>query len=150
MEPGTEAIQQDIEAARASMTDKIEQIEASFQGTVDEMKGSVEQTLEKLHQSTEQIKANTNIQQFADDHPWAMFGVSVVAGYMLGSMDDEDLGLLRSEFAILKDAMITVAARNVREAMESNHPQRLVEEFEQGHTERQHMYQSETLASEGR
>ena len=74
MDNPTEPIRQDIENIRTSMTDKMEQIESKIKGTVTETTDSVKRMVDIRHQVSE--------------HPWAALGLSVLAGYALGSIGE--------------------------------------------------------------
>ena len=56
------------------MTDKMEQIESKIKGTVTETNDSVKRMVDIRHQVSE--------------HPWAALGLSVLAGYALGSIGE--------------------------------------------------------------
>lgn len=142
METQTVEIQQEIESVRASLTDKIEQIESTVRGTIEGVQDTVESTVDRIKASTiGQIQQNTNIPQLVQERPLAMVGAAVLAGYMLGSMEQHRLRPLQYELDILKDSMIAVASRSLRETLEDNHPRRLANKFEEGRTEREQVYQ---------
>lgn len=75
MDSSAEPIRQDIENIRSSMTEKMEQIEHKIKGTVDD--------------TTDSVKRMVDVKYQIAEHPWAAVGVSVVAGYVLGSMGDQ-------------------------------------------------------------
>lgn len=72
MDSRTEPIRQDIDAIRDSMTDKMEQIESKIKGTVED--------------TTSSIKRVVDVRYQVGERPWAAFGLSVLAGYALGSL----------------------------------------------------------------
>jgi len=78
MDQRTEPIRQDIDALRDSMTDKMGQIEAKVKSTVDD--------------TTETVKRAFDIKGQAAERPWAAVGLSLLAGYVLGSMGGSNEG----------------------------------------------------------
>src|SRR5690349_12882221 len=76
MDQRTEPIRQDIDNIRDQMTEKIAAIE-------DKVKGQVNDTVENVKQAFD-------IKQQVGDHPWAALGVSLLAGYVLGTLGDSD------------------------------------------------------------
>jgi ElaB/YqjD/DUF883 family membrane-anchored ribosome-binding protein len=76
MDQRTEPIRQDIDHIRDQMTEKIAAIE-------DKVKGQVNDTVENVKQAFD-------IKQQVGDHPWAALGVSLLAGYVLGTLGDSD------------------------------------------------------------
>lgn len=96
MEPQLEPIKQDIDDIRESMVAKIEAIEDKVKGTVEDtvekVKGSVEDTVETVRQAFD-------IKQQVGNHPWAALGIAVVAGYVLGSVSDDDTNASSYRFA---------------------------------------------------
>ena len=75
MDSRTEPIRQDIEAIRDSMTDKMEQIESKIKGTVEDTTTSLKQIVDVRYQ--------------VGERPWTVLGLSVLAGFALGSMGGE-------------------------------------------------------------
>lgn len=82
MDQRSESIQREIDDTRSSMTEKMEQLESKVKGTVDDVKDSVDTTIET-------IKSNLDLNRIVNDQPWLMFGGSILLGYMLGTMGDE-------------------------------------------------------------
>jgi len=78
MDQRTEPIRQDIDQIRDQMTEKFAAIE-------DKVKGQVNDTVENVKQAFD-------IKQQVGDHPWAALGVSLLAGYVLGTLGDSDDG----------------------------------------------------------
>jgi ElaB/YqjD/DUF883 family membrane-anchored ribosome-binding protein len=76
MDQRTEPIRQDIDHIRDQMTEKIAAIE-------DKVKGQVNETVDNVKQAFD-------IKQQVGAHPWAALGVSVLAGYVLGTLGDSD------------------------------------------------------------
>ena len=66
MDQRTDAIRQEIEQTRASMTEKLELIEARVQGTVED------------------VKETMTVQGLVRKRPWTMFGAAVFVGLLLG------------------------------------------------------------------
>jgi ElaB/YqjD/DUF883 family membrane-anchored ribosome-binding protein len=79
MDQRTESIRQEIDETRGSMTDKMEQIESQVYDTVDDVKESAYETVDR-------VKEKVNVQRMVDERPWTMFGASVLAGFVLGSI----------------------------------------------------------------
>lgn len=75
MDSRTEPIRQDIDAIRDSMTEKMEQIESKIKGTVEDTTTSLKQVVDVKYQ--------------VGERPWAAFGLSVLAGFALGSIGGE-------------------------------------------------------------
>ncbi len=75
MDSRTEPIRQDIEAIRDSMTGKIEQIESKIKGTVEDTTSSLKQIVDVRYQ--------------VGERPWTALGLSVLAGFALGSVGGE-------------------------------------------------------------
>lgn len=76
MDQRTEPIKQDIDNIRDQMTEKIAAIE-------DKVKGQVNDTVETVKQAFD-------VKQQVGDHPWAALGISLLAGYVLGTLGDSD------------------------------------------------------------
>ena len=76
MDQRTEPIKQDIDNIRDQMTEKLAAIEGKVKGQVNDTVDTVKQAFD--------------IKQQVGDHPWAALGVSVLAGYVLGTLGDSD------------------------------------------------------------
>ncbi|MBC8078698.1 MAG: hypothetical protein H7Y32_21660 [Chloroflexales bacterium] len=87
MDQRTEPIKQDIDNIRDSMTEKLSAIEDKVKGTVDE---TVEKVKGQVTDTVETVKQAFDIKQQVGDHPWAALGVSLLAGYVLGTLGDSD------------------------------------------------------------
>jgi hypothetical protein len=72
MDQRTEPIRQDIDSIRDSMTDKLEQIETKIKGTVEDTRRMVD------------------VKYQVSQRPWAALGVSLLVGYTLGSIGNDD------------------------------------------------------------
>lgn len=93
MDQRTESIKREVDETRESMTAKMEQIESQVQGKVDDIKGSAQETVERIKTSTQEtidtVKEKVDIKRLVDERPWTMFGASIAAGFVLGTMLDE-------------------------------------------------------------
>jgi ElaB/YqjD/DUF883 family membrane-anchored ribosome-binding protein len=109
MSEETDNIKHDIESTRESMTAKMEAIESKIMGTVDDVKTSVNTTVE-------QVKQTFDIRQQVHERPWTMFGASLVAGLVLGSLggsdDDDYKGYSRKEYRYSPSSDAQQGARN--------------------------------------
>lgn len=90
MDQRTESIKQEVDETRDSMTTRMEQIESQVQGKIDNVRESAQTSVEKAketaQETVENVKQKLDIKQMVDERPWTMFGASLVAGFMLGSM----------------------------------------------------------------
>jgi ElaB/YqjD/DUF883 family membrane-anchored ribosome-binding protein len=89
MDQEPDVIRQQIEETRSSLTEKLETLENQVRGTVENAKSTVEDTIEAVrstvNETVESVKRSVNLEYQVDRHPWAMFGGSVVAGFLVGS-----------------------------------------------------------------
>lgn len=76
MDQTTDAIRQDIDATRDSMTDKIELIESRVKEQVDD--------------TVQSVKGVFDIREHVDQRPWLSLGTSLVVGAVIGSLDRPD------------------------------------------------------------
>jgi ElaB/YqjD/DUF883 family membrane-anchored ribosome-binding protein len=97
----THSIQQDlkdIDQTRASMERKFEQLEQRIQGGVesarstafdfvDHVRNTVDDVVERAEEFVERTKQTLDPAYQVQRHPWAMIGVAIVAGYILGSLE---------------------------------------------------------------
>jgi gas vesicle protein len=96
MDKRTESIQQDINHTQDSMTEKMEEIEGRMQGTAQQVRSSMDETVDRtvdnvkssVGHNMEKFKDQVDVQQLVEERPWLMFGGSVLAGYMLGTMTE--------------------------------------------------------------
>lgn len=72
----TEPIRKDIEATRASMTDKMEQIEGQVREKVDSTVSQARQALDLRHQ--------------VNERPWVAIGAALAFGFVVGSLGGND------------------------------------------------------------
>jgi len=70
----------------ATVTETVETVKEAVEGTVETVKGSVVDTVET-------VKHSLDVTEHVRNHPWLMFGSSVVAGFVAGEM----LGFLRPQ-----------------------------------------------------
>jgi ElaB/YqjD/DUF883 family membrane-anchored ribosome-binding protein len=111
MDDKTEVIRHNIEETRTSLTEKLETLEQqvvgtvqnttnavtdtvgsvkeAVQGTVDAVKDTVSSTVQTVkgtvRDTVEAVKDSLDISQHVRNYPWAMFGGSVAAGYLVGA-----------------------------------------------------------------
>jgi ElaB/YqjD/DUF883 family membrane-anchored ribosome-binding protein len=90
MDQEPDVIRHQIDQTRSSLTDKLETLENQVRDTVCSAKNSVEATIENVkstvHDTVCSVKQTLNLNYQVEHHPWAMFGGSVVAGFVLGSL----------------------------------------------------------------
>jgi ElaB/YqjD/DUF883 family membrane-anchored ribosome-binding protein len=97
MDPQPDVIRQQIEETRSSLTEKLETLEAEVKGTVQSAKETVETARETVHgtinsvketvqSAKESVKRTFDIPYQVDRHPWAMIGLSLVAGAVAGAL----------------------------------------------------------------
>jgi ElaB/YqjD/DUF883 family membrane-anchored ribosome-binding protein len=83
-------IRRDIDQTRSSLTNKLETLEEQVRETVHGARETVEETIANVkgtvHDTVEAVKRNLDLSHQTQQHPWAMFGGSVVAGFVLGSL----------------------------------------------------------------
>lgn len=72
MDPRTESIKQEVEETLEDMAAKMEQIEERVVGTARE--------------TVEQVKEKLDVRNMVAQRPWTMLGVSVAAGFLVGSI----------------------------------------------------------------
>jgi len=118
MDQKPEVIRQRIEETRCALSDKIETLEREVRGTVREareavtgsvdnvrdtvsgvretVKATVDDVRDKLHETACSIQEAFNLERQVEAHPWAMFGGSVAAGYLLGSVLPDAVSSARS------------------------------------------------------
>lgn len=83
-------IRQQIDETRSSLTDKLETLENQVRGTVANAKSSVEETIQNVKctvtDTVQKVKRNLDLGYQVEQHPWAMFGASVAAGFLAGTL----------------------------------------------------------------
>lgn len=101
MDQEPEVIRQNIEETRSDLTRKIEVLEhevigtvkgttAKVADTVENVKNTVENTVENVKDTIEStfetVRETFDLRLQTERHPWAMVGLSVGTGYVLGSL----------------------------------------------------------------
>jgi ElaB/YqjD/DUF883 family membrane-anchored ribosome-binding protein len=101
MDQEPNVIRQQIDQTRSSLTEKLETLENQVLGTVANARSTVEETIQTARSSVEetiqavrstvtetvhQVKKTFDLPYQVERHPWAMFGGSLVAGYLTGSL----------------------------------------------------------------
>jgi ElaB/YqjD/DUF883 family membrane-anchored ribosome-binding protein len=89
MDQEPDVIRQQIDETRSSLTEKLETLEGQVRGTVQEARSTVEETIQNVkdsvHETVATVKRTFDLNYQVRQHPWAMFGGSVVAGYVAGT-----------------------------------------------------------------
>jgi ElaB/YqjD/DUF883 family membrane-anchored ribosome-binding protein len=92
MEQEPEVIKKEIERTSSSLKDKVEQLEEQVIGTVKEATDTVGETIETVketvHSTVEAVKRTFDLRYQVEQHPWAMVGGSVLAGFAAGKLFD--------------------------------------------------------------
>lgn len=107
-----EAIRQQMEDTRTSLTEKLETLEEKLVNTVEETTTAVNETVtavketvqesvsavketvqesmstvkDSVHESVETVKDWLDVKAHVEQHPWYMVGGSIACGFLLGSM----------------------------------------------------------------
>jgi ElaB/YqjD/DUF883 family membrane-anchored ribosome-binding protein len=85
-----ELIREDMEKTRESLTEKLETLEKklvdSVQGATSAVKETMSTVKETMHDGVETAKKAVDIPAHVERQPWLMFGGSVLAGYLLGTL----------------------------------------------------------------
>ncbi len=88
MDPAPEVIRHQIEQTRCSLTEKLETLEHQVRDTVTSARDTVEGTIQNVKSTVDEtvasVKRTLDPKYQVEQHPWAMFGGSVLAGYLLG------------------------------------------------------------------
>src|SRR5262245_56859365 len=83
-------IRQEIEQTRSSLTEKIETLENEVLGTVHNVTDTVESTIENVKETVQEtvhtVKRTFDLRYQTDQHPWAMFSGSMLAGCIAGAL----------------------------------------------------------------
>jgi len=74
-----EELRAEIAETRSSLTDKLETLEERVKGTVETAQHKVEDTMAA-------VKRSFDIHHHAAQRPWLVFGSSVAAGFLIGSL----------------------------------------------------------------
>jgi hypothetical protein len=89
MDQEPDVIRQQIDETRSSLTEKLETLEGQVRGTVQDAKSTVEDTIQNVkdsvHETVATVKRTFDLNHQVRQHPWAMFGASVLAGYLAGN-----------------------------------------------------------------
>jgi hypothetical protein len=116
MDQREQYIRKDIDDTRAVMSEKIEKIEdrvhetmegtkstidniinnvKHVQGTVEQTKSTIDNVLEtvkhSIDETIERAKYTADLIEQVNRNPWIMFGCAILAGYILSSIDREQL-----------------------------------------------------------
>jgi ElaB/YqjD/DUF883 family membrane-anchored ribosome-binding protein len=93
-----EAIHAEMAATRASLAGKVEALEEKVTRKVDHVKAKVEHAKDSIRRAGEKVKLTFDLPHQVREHPWPMFGASVVAGLIIGSITrDSDVAADRKE-----------------------------------------------------
>jgi hypothetical protein len=88
MDPAPEVIRHQIDQTRSSLTEKLETLECQVRDTVSGAKVTVEETIQNVkstvHETMASVKRTFDLKYQVERHPWAMFGGSVLAGFLMG------------------------------------------------------------------
>jgi ElaB/YqjD/DUF883 family membrane-anchored ribosome-binding protein len=110
MDHEAEVIHEQMEGTRASLADKLEKLEEKVMGTIestttsvtntvasvtetvenvkDAVEGTVETVRESVAETVESVKHTFDFPTHVRNHPWLMFGGSMVAGFAAGQVLD--------------------------------------------------------------
>jgi ElaB/YqjD/DUF883 family membrane-anchored ribosome-binding protein len=137
-----EAIHAEMAATRASLAGKVEALEEKVTRKVDDVKARVEGAKDSIRRAREKVKLAFDLPHQVREHPWPMFGASVVAGLIIGSItrdsdvagDKEDAhpedaprpparpGLFAEEFRYLRHAAVGAMMSLVRNGLRQTFP----------------------------
>jgi len=85
-----DVIRRQMEETRSSLTEKVEKLEQKLVDTVTETTEAVTETVsnvkETVEESVQTVKDWFDIRGHVEDHPWAMLGGSMAAGFVVGAM----------------------------------------------------------------
>jgi len=77
-----------VQTAKDAVTETVETVKDTVQSSVESVKdtftSSVESVKDSVHSSVESVKDTLNVEHQVEQHPWAMFGGSVVLGFLGG------------------------------------------------------------------
>lgn len=140
MPPETELIKQQMGQTRAALTDKLESLENKILGTVNtttdtfghtvqEVGTTVRETAQDvratLHEAMSSMRDAFDVSRQIHEHPWAMVGGSVLAGYVGGVMlDNLERGHLPSLPRFAAPEQLLPHDSEVRERIEAEPPAR--------------------------
>lgn len=90
MDQNPDVIRHEIEETRSALTEKLETLENEVFGTVREAKEAVSSTVEnvkeKVQETVQTVKETFDLRRQVCRHPWAAFGGSIAAGYLIGKV----------------------------------------------------------------
>jgi len=85
-----DVIRRQMEETRSSLTEKVEKLEQKLVDTVTETTEAVTETVsnvkETMEESVQTVKDWLDIRGHVEEHPWAMMGGSMAAGFVVGAM----------------------------------------------------------------
>jgi ElaB/YqjD/DUF883 family membrane-anchored ribosome-binding protein len=88
MDPQPDLIRQQIDETRSALTEKLETLENKVLGSVENARATFDDTLANVratvHQTVASVKRTFDLEYQVQQHPWAMVGGSVAAGFMVG------------------------------------------------------------------
>ncbi len=89
MDQEPDVIRRQIGETRSALTEKLETLECQVRETVTSAKTSVDETIENVRSTVrdtvEGVKQTLDITYQTRRHPWALFGGSVAAGFLVGT-----------------------------------------------------------------
>lgn len=84
-----EEIRDQMEDTRSALTEKLETLEERVKETVHAAQTTVHDTVESVKETVQDtvqtVKRTFDLRHQVEEHPWIMFGGSVLAGYVVGS-----------------------------------------------------------------
>lgn len=88
--PDPSEVRAEMAETRSALTEKLETLEQRVKGTVEAAQHSVEETFENVKETVQEtvqtVKRTFDIKHQVEQHPWAMLGTSVGAGFILGRL----------------------------------------------------------------
>jgi ElaB/YqjD/DUF883 family membrane-anchored ribosome-binding protein len=80
-------IREEMRDTRAAMTEKLELLEGQVTRRVEDLQSRVEATVDhvrdSVHDTVETIRRSVDWRHQMNEHPWAMFGGAVMAGFVV-------------------------------------------------------------------
>jgi hypothetical protein len=140
MPPETELIKQQMGQTRAALTDKLENLETKILGTVNTTTDTLGHTVEEVgttvretardvratvHETLASVRDALDVSRQMHQHPWALVGGSILAGYVGGVvLDNLERGHLPSLPSLPSAEQLLPRDSEVRERIESEPPAR--------------------------
>lgn len=140
MPPETELIKQQMGQTRAALSEKLEHLETKILGTVDTTTDTLGHTVQEvgttvretaqdvratLHEAMSSVREAFDVSRQMHEHPWALVGGSVLAGYVGGLMlDNLERGHMPSLPSLAAPEQLLPHDSEVRERIESQPPAR--------------------------